>query len=168
MTWRPIKLGDVLSVKHGYAFKSEYYSDEGEFILLTPGNFYDEGGFKHKGEKETFYTGDIPENFILEEKALIIAMTEQMDGLLGSSALIPASNRYLHNQRLGLINVIDEKQIDKHYLFYLFNTREVRHQIRGSASGTKVRHTAPERIYRVKFSCPSIEIQKRIAEIIFA
>ena len=95
-------------------------------------------------------------------------MTEQMDGLLGSSALIPSSNRDLHNQRLGLINVIDEKQIDKHFLFYLFNTREVRHQIRGSASGTKVRHTAPERIYRVKFSCPPIETQKRIAEILSA
>ena len=70
MTWQPLKLGDVISVKHGYAFKREFYADEGEFILLTPGNFYDEGGFKHKGEKETFTLAIFQRISFLKKNAL--------------------------------------------------------------------------------------------------
>ena len=40
------KLGDLLTVKHGYPFKGEFFSDEGEFIVLTPANFFETGGFK--------------------------------------------------------------------------------------------------------------------------
>ena len=98
---------------------------------------------------------------------LIIAMTEQGPGLLGSSALIPQGELYLHNQRLGLIAEIDTNALDKAFLYYLFNTRPVRAQISGSATGTKVRHTAPERIYRVKVSVPTdVKLQFRIASIL--
>jgi len=100
---------------------------------------------------------------------LIIAMTEQGPGLLGSSALIPEDDKYLHNQRLGLIQVKNESVINKHFLYYLFNTKSVRGQISGSATGTKVRHTAPERIYRVKVSVPSsVTEQQRIASVLSA
>ncbi|GBR36206.1 restriction endonuclease S subunit [Acetobacter peroxydans] len=95
-------------------------------------------------------------------------MTEQGEGLLGSSALIPETEQFLHNQRIGLVHSIDVERADKGFLFYLFNTKTVRSQIRASASGTKVRHTAPERIYRVKVSLPSLAEQQRIASILSA
>lgn len=169
MSWRDITLGDAIHVKHGFAFKGQHFSDNGEYIVLTPGNFNEEGGFKLRPEKDRFYTGDIPEDYILEEGDLIIAMTEQGPGLLGSSALISDSDKFLHNQRLGLIQDLDETILDKKYLYYLFNTRSVRGQIRGSATGTKVKHTAPERIYRVKATVPSeVNEQKKIASILSA
>jgi len=96
-------------------------------------------------------------------------MTEQGPGLLGSSALIPDGGKFLHNQRLGLIQDLDETALDKKFLYYLFNTRFVRGQISGSATGVKVRHTAPERIYRVKATVPSkVPEQKKIASILAA
>ena len=87
-------------------------------------------------------------------------MTEQGPGLLGSPAIIPEDDKFLLNQRLGLVNVIDEDLIDKGFLYYLLNTRSVRGQISGSATGTKVRHTAPDRIYRVKVCVPSMCLYK--------
>ena len=39
MSWREITLGSAIRVKHGYAFKGEFFSDSGKYILLTPGNF---------------------------------------------------------------------------------------------------------------------------------
>ena len=42
------------------------------------------------------------------EGDIIVAMTEQGPGLLGSSAIIPEGNRYLHNQRLGLVQSLDD------------------------------------------------------------
>ena len=169
MSWREIQLGDAIRVKHGFAFKGQHFSDSGVHVVLTPGNFNEEGGFRLRPGKDRFYTGDIPEDYILQEGDLIVAMTEQGPGLLASSALIPEGDKYLHNQRLGLVQVLDDSIIDKHFLFYLFNTRAVRGQINGSATGTKVRHTAPERIYRVKAFVPSnVAEQRSIASILSA
>jgi type I restriction enzyme S subunit len=95
-------------------------------------------------------------------------MTEQAEGLLGSSAIIPRSSFYLHNQRLGLVQIRDRKLVDPYFIYYLFNTKPVRQQIRGSASGTKIRHTAPSRIADVKVSVPPLPIQRRIAGILSA
>jgi len=168
MQWRDCKLGDLLEIKHGFAFLGEHFADSGTHIVLTPGNFYDAGGFKHKGDKEKWYRGPILAEYVLKEGDLIVAMTEQAEGLLGSSAIIPCSGRFLHNQRLGLVQLRDPKKADKHFLYYLFNSSPVRQQIRGSASGTKVRHTAPSRIANVKISVPTLHIQQRIAGILSA
>jgi type I restriction enzyme S subunit len=122
MSWRVVQLSDGIHIRHGFAFKSKYFTDTGSYVVLTPGNFKEAGGFRLRPGKDRFYAGDIPEGFILGENDLIVAMTEQAPGLLGSSALIPDSGRYLHNQRLGLIDKIESNLFDKIYLYYLFNT----------------------------------------------
>ena len=167
MTWTEVKLGDAIHVKHGFAFKGQFFTGSGTHVVLTPGNFNEGGGFRLRPGKDRFYSGDIPEEYILKEDDLIVAMTEQGPGLLGSSALIPESGRYLHNQRLGLVQIRDDTAFDTRFLYYLFNTRLIREQINGSATGTKVRHTAPERIYRVTASVPSnVEEQRKIVQVL--
>jgi type I restriction enzyme S subunit len=166
MSWSELSLGEALHIKHGFAFKSKFFSGIGKYVVLTPGNFNEEGGFRLRLEKDRFYSGDISDGYILEEGDLIIAMTEQGPGLLGSPAIIPIGDKYLHNQRLGLIDRLDEGLLDKQFFYYLFNTRMVRGQISGSASGTKVKHTSPERIYRVKVNVPDISDQRKIAMIL--
>jgi type I restriction enzyme S subunit len=68
---------------------------------------------------------------------------------------------------LGLIQNLDYNKLDKNFLYYLFNTRPIRSQINGSSTGTKVRHTAPDRIYRVKAYIPkSVAEQKQIVGLL--
>jgi type I restriction enzyme S subunit len=165
--WRECTMSDLFRVKHGYAFDGKYFTDAGPYVLLTPGNFYDEGGFKLK-VKEKYFTGEVPEEYILRRGDLLVAMTEQAEGLLGSSAIIPENDRFLHNQRLGLITDLRTDRIDKKFLYYLFNSRSVRTQIRASATGAKVRHTAPSRIGEVKVRIPSVATQVKIAGIFSA
>src|SRR5687768_10540280 len=119
MSWSELALGEAIHVKHGFAFKGEFFSDTGKYVVLTPGNFHEEGGFRIRPGKDRFYSANIPEDYVLEEGDLIVAMTEQAPGLLGSSALIPSSDQYLHNQRLGLIDELDETKLEKKFLFYL-------------------------------------------------
>lgn len=164
--WQSYQLGDLFQIKHGYAFESAYFANQGEYILLTPGNFYEEGGFRAKGASEKYYTGDFPQEYLLKQNDLLIVMTEQAAGLLGSSLLVPTDNRYLHNQRLGLIWGIEETKLNKSYLYHLFNSQDVREQIHVTASGTKVRHTSPSKIYQVEIHIPSIHEQQKIAEIL--
>ena len=90
------KLGELLTVKHGWAFKGEYFSDTGAQSLLTPGNFHETGGFKSNEGKERYYIGKYPKEYLCHKGDLIVAMTQQSEGLLGSTALVPEDNRYLH------------------------------------------------------------------------
>lgn len=162
-------LGDLIRVKHGFAFKSEYFSFEsGEKIVLTPGNFYEEGGFKLRPNKDRYYSGDYPHDFLLKKNDLIIAMTEQTYGLLGSPALIPENNKYLHNQRLGKFELLRNNQVSVFFLYYLFHIKGLRDEISNTASGTKIRHTAPERISKIKIPLPPLPIQKKIAAVLSA
>lgn len=166
--WPLTSLQGRISIKHGFPFKSEFFSDEEtNFIVLTPGNFYEEGGFKRQAGKEKFYTGDIPEEYLLKAGDLIVAMTEQAAGLLGSCARVPESGIYLHNQRLGLITT-DSKNILRDYVYHLFKTKTVREQIRLTSSGSKVKHTSPERIYDVQIPLPTVFEQQNIVELLDA
>ena len=165
--WQHRKLGEFFQLKHGYAFKGQFFAESGPYVLLTPGNFYDEGGFKHK-DKEKYYTGEVPEDFILSRGDLLVAMTEQKEGLLGSSAIVPENNLYLHNQRLGLATGLNVERLDKKFLYYLFNSHGVRAQIQATANGAKVRHTSPSRIYEVEVRMLPVEAQRKIASILSA
>jgi len=171
MSWEEIKIGSICKIKHGYAFKGEFFSNEGEYILLSPGNFFESGGLKSKGEKEKYYVGDFPSDYILNEEDLLVVMTDLIQNapILGGCAIVPEDNKFLHNQRLGKITNLDENKIDKKFLYYCLNEENYRGQIRGSATGATVRHTAPERIYNAKVNIPtSLETQKRIAAILSA
>jgi type I restriction enzyme S subunit len=162
-------LGPHIRVLHGFAFKGEYFRSTGDWILLTPGNFFDCGGLKHKGEKEKYYDGPVPPEYVLKRGDLIVAMTDlvQAAPMLGAAAWIPQSDKYLHNQRLGLVTVTSS-ELSKAFLYYLFNHPDVRAQVRSTATGTTVRHTAPERLYKISAPLPPRAIQERIADILGA
>ena len=164
---KPWKMGDFLSVKHGYPFQSEHFATEGHYVVVTPGNFYEAGGFKRIPGKEKYFTAQFPAEYLLKKGDLVVAMTQQTAGLLGSTAIIPADDEYLHNQRIGLIS-FDETVVDKLYLYYLFMSRSVRKQIEDSASGTKIKHTSPDKIYGVIVYLPDIVIQKSVGKLLWA
>jgi type I restriction enzyme, S subunit len=152
--WKEALLSDLCDVKHGFAFQGEFFSDKGEYVLLTPGNFYEEGGYRDRGEKQKYYTGEISRQYILNKGDLLVAMTEQAAGLLGSPILVPSSNKFLHNQRLGLVIQKEGVQWTNEFFYHVFNTREFRKALFDSGTGIKVRHTSPTKIGNVNVSYP--------------
>lgn len=164
--WEEVTVGDFLQVRHGFAFKGEYFTDDGDLVVLTPGNFHDAGGFKEKSGKEKYYSGPVPDGYLLEKGHVVVAMTEQSHGLLGSTATIPNDGHYLHNQRLGLLRVTDPTRLDLRFCYHAMNGLSVRQQIQATATGSKVRHTAPERIRALRIRLPDIETQRLVAGIL--
>jgi len=154
-----------LHVKHGFPFLGEHFSTEGKFVILTPGNFIEAGGFKFDPAKAKYYLGEFPESYLCEKGDLIVAMTEQAEGLLGCAAIVPEDNKFLHNQRIGLITV-DKDSMDRMFTYYLFNSKVVRTQLRLSSSGSKVKHTSPDRIYDVVAPIPLKSEQERISKVL--
>ncbi|MEI1278943.1 restriction endonuclease subunit S [Leptospira venezuelensis] len=163
--WEVKRLGEVLKIKHGHAFQGEYFSDRGEYVLLTPGNFFESGGYRDRGDKQKYYVGPIPSGYILEKGDLLIAMTEQTSGLLGSPLIVPGPGVYLHNQRLGLVELKGDKA-NKIFLFHLFNFYKVRTLIHSKATGTKVRHTSPSKIEDLTLGIPEISEQNQFADFV--
>lgn len=166
-----IGLGDVIDVKHGFPFDGKFFADEGQYILLTPGNCHETGGLRLKGEKEKFFAGEIRDEYLLSAGDMLVVMTDLVNSapILGGSFLIPEDNRYLHNQRLGLVQVLDEKRIDRTFLYYLLNSHSYRAQVRGSASGATVRHTSPGRIKACRVRVPGdVRYQAKIGATLAA
>lgn len=160
-------LGDFISIKHGYAFKGNFISTEDNgIVLVTPGNFAVGGGFKEN--KCKYFTGDYPEDYVLNPNDLIVTMTDlsKNGDTLGYSALIPDTSRiYLHNQRIGLIQIKSNK-LSKDYLYWFMRTRNYQKQIVATASGSTVKHTSPSRICEIEINMPPLEKQERIANLL--
>lgn len=156
--WEEKKLGDFISVKHGFAFKGESISSEPtNYKLVTPGNFKIGGGFK--SERFKYYTkDDFPKEYIFKVDDLIVTMTDlSVDGdTLGYSALIPENykdEKYLHNQRVGKVEF--KKEVSKFFLYYLMKTEDYQWFILSGASGTSIRHTSPSSICSYNFKLPT-------------
>ena len=167
--WTQARLTELVEIKHGFAFKGEFFSDHppGD-ILLTPGNFAIGGGFKD--DKFKYYSGPEPEEYILKEGDLLVTMTDlsKQGDTLGYPAIVPRSgvHRYLHNQRLGKVEILPGAQVLKKYLYYLMRTDLYRNEILASATGTTVKHTSPNRIKVFEFLLPPIPEQRAIARIL--
>lgn len=160
------KVGELCSIKHGWAFAGEFFSDEGDYLLLTPGNAYMSGGIKIRPGKEKFYIGEFPKDYLLRKGDILVILTDlvQEAPLLGGSITIPEDNYFLHNQRLGLVENVNTDLVDRRFLYHLFNSPLYRGQVRASASGATVRHTAPGRIYDCSVTIPKdLATQKSIS-----
>lgn len=162
-------LGDLIDIKHGFAFKGEYFCDEEKKdVLITPGNFKIGGGFKN--DKLKFYDGPIPKDFILRSGDIIVTMTDlsKEADTLGYSAKVPKSEAYtyLHNQRIGLIELLSSS-VDSQFLYWILRTESYQKFVAGSASGATVKHTSPNKIRAFEFKAPKDKLnQKKIALIL--
>lgn len=165
------RLGDLIDVKHGYAFEGRYFQDQKRHdVLVTPGNFAIGGGFKD--DKLKYYEGPVPDEYILQDGELIVTMTDlsKAADTLGYPALVPRNPqfRYLHNQRIGKVIIKRPDRIDRRYLFYLLRDQPYRQEVLASATGTTVKHTSPSRIINYRFNCPQLAEQRAIASTLGA
>lgn len=166
--WQTFNLEDLIEIKHGYAFSSEYFSDkETDKILLTPGNFH-VNGHLYFGDNTKYYFGEASANFYLQNGDLLIVMTDLTKNMniLGNTVILKSDKIVLHNQRIGKIVIKDDKKLDKEFLCYLLNSNFCKKYIKKTATGSTVRHTSNKAIFEIMISMPSFEEQKKIAEIL--
>ena len=160
------KLGEVLDVKRGTSLAGKYYSNTGKYIRLTLGNFnYPNGGFKENTSKsDIYFTGPVNDEFILKKGDIITPLTEQVAGLLGETARIPESDKYIQSGDIGLIKTFEN--LDDSYAYYLISSPIVKKQLGAGAQQTKIRHTSPEKIKDCDVWLPDIIQQRRAGKLL--
>ena len=161
------KLGELVDVARGTSLSGDYYSTKGEYIRLTCGNFdYRNNCFKENTSKDNlFYTGAFKAEFLLEKGDIITPLTEQAIGLLGTTARIPESGKYIQSQDIALIKCKVGK-IDPTFCYYLISSRFVRNQLSAAAQQTKIRHTSPDKIKACTVWIPELDDQKAIGRLL--
>lgn len=158
------KMKEIATIKHGFAFAGEFFTNEDNgIVLVTPGNFKVGGGFQE--EKCRFFTGKFADEYVLKTGDLIVTMTDLSKNAdtLGYGAIVPNSSRvYLHNQRIGLFDYLDST-MNKVYMSYFMQTELYRKHILLGATGSTVKHTSPSRILEADVICPPLNIQTEFA-----
>lgn len=147
--WVVSNLSTLIDIKHGFAFKGEYFSDkETSEILLTPGNVKIGGGFK--ADKFKYYDGPIEDNYVFSEGDMFVTMTDlsKASDTLGYPAIVPdlSGKRLHHNQRLGKVLFSDHPASKEMFVYHNLCSTNYRQNVVGSATGTTVKHTAPKKI----------------------
>ena len=167
MELKKYKLGEILDVTRGASLSGEFYATEGEYIRLTCGNFdYQNNCFKENKSKDNlYYTGDFRSEFLMEKGDIITPLTEQAIGLLGSTAIIPESGKYIQSQDVAKI-ICKEDLLDKDFAFYLISSALVKQQLSAAAQQTKIRHTSPDKIKDCTVWIPELAEQKRISKLL--
>ncbi|MDE7118779.1 MAG: restriction endonuclease subunit S [Bacteroidaceae bacterium] len=167
MELKRYKLGEILDVTRGASLSGEFYATEGEYIRLTCGNFdYQNNCFKENTSKDNlYYIGDFKQEFLMQEGDIITPLTEQAIGLLGSTAIIPESGKYIQSQDVAKI-VCKEDLLDKNFAFYLISSTIVKQQLSAAAQQTKIRHTSPDKIKDCTVWIPCLAEQKRIGNLL--
>ena len=162
------KLGELLDVTRGTSLSGEYFATQGDYMRLTCGNFdYQNNCFKTNTSKDNlYYTGSFNPEFLMTEGDIITPLTEQAVGLLGSTAWVPESGKYIQSQDVAKITP-NKKLLDKKFCYYLISSKVVKHQLSVAAQQTKIRHTSPDKIKDCTVWIPSLEEQAQIGQFLY-
>ena len=162
------KLGDLLEVTRGASLSGEYFATQGDYMRLTCGNFdYQNNCFKSNTSKDNlYYIGNFNQEYLMEKDDIITPLTEQAVGLLGSTAWVPESGKYIQSQDVAKITP-NEKLLDKKFCYYLISSKVVKQQLSAAAQQTKIRHTSPDKIKDCTVWIPSLEEQAQIGQFLY-
>jgi type I restriction enzyme, S subunit len=147
--WVECPIGEICDIRHGYAFDGTDFSNdvtEGKPLVITPGNFTEDGKLLFNEKNAKRFKGKPPAGFQFEVGDLVVVMTDLSSKMkiLGKPAFVETDN-VLHNQRIGRVIFLNDR-IEPRLLYYFMMTGGFLKNIKESATGTMVKHTAPRRI----------------------
>lgn len=149
------KLGDVINLASGYAFKSTNYVEGGKYHIITIANVQDKTISLSKTNHINELPNDLQKHQILDLGDIILSMT----GNVGRVARINVKNCLL-NQRVGKII---PKAVDSDYLYYLLTFGRFKKYMQHKAQGGAQSNLSNKDIGSYPIYLPDIEEQKRIA-----
>jgi type I restriction enzyme S subunit len=157
-----IQLGEVASVRSGFAFKNSDWTESGVPVVKIS-NVKD-GRLEMDGcSFVSRKTANHARDSRLHAGDILIVMT----GYIGDVALVRDHNLpVLLNQRVGRFAVRDQKRLNSHFLFYLLRNPEIRQEIKGRGYGSAQPNVSPTLIHGVRIPLPPLPEQRAIAHIL--
>ena len=179
--WNIGLLENIIDFQNGYSFKSGDLLKEEKpncYAIFKMGNIIKGGGFNPSATKSWIKKSESSDlsKYLIKKGDLLMCMTDMKGNvaLLGHTALMDVDNEYLLNQRVGLLRVSNDIEIDYPYLYLLTNHHIFLTNLRGRAnsgvqvnlSTKEIKHSKiiiPPKIVNQKFN----KVVKPIFDIIF-
>jgi type I restriction enzyme S subunit len=167
MTFRTELAGEHFELRKGLSYKGTNLVDESEVGLLTIDAFITGGGYKRGAEKP--FEGDYKSEYIAEPGDVLLAMTEQQEGLLASPLKVPEDLGGMTEliYSLDVAKVISKTgKISPEFLFNFLRVPLNRRRASYGDTGTTVQRLPYDVIYEQQIPVPSLEEQDKINSFI--
>ncbi|EGK8096031.1 restriction endonuclease subunit S [Campylobacter lari] len=157
--WEVKKLGDIVKLKNGFAFKSNLFCNDGipiirikniqnENIILDDLVFCNPNDYKNNLD-----------NYLIFKNDILIAMSGATTGKIG---LYNLNYKAYLNQRIGLLR-IDNNILRKYIFWFLYCNSE---KNLTNAFGAAQPNLSTEQIHNIKIPLPPLKEQERIVGIL--
>lgn len=172
MSYPCVLLGDYIDILSGFAFKSKNFSADGIPVIkiknIVPPYV--------TLEDLSYVPNEIAESnqkYLLAYNDVLIALTgshiNQMASVVGRIARVKYSTPTLLNQRVGKITVRNENLCNLDYIYYFLSQDHIKIALASKAGGAANQaNISPSDIKQLSIPLPSIQTQRRIADILSA
>jgi len=164
--YRTGHLGEVATVRSGFAFKSKDMGDTGVPIIkiknVTP-PIIDIQDVQRVPDS-VINENDRIKKFALKKGDILIAMTGATVGKVGR---MPGTNEIFYlNQRVGKVFLNKPNQADYDFLYYVLSQETHVREMFGIAHGSAQANISGSQIETLKIPLPPLNVQQRIAHIL--
>ena len=167
MEWKEVRLGDIVSIKSGLAYKGTFIG-KGENILLGMGCVSFKDKFLFSGARP--YEADCDDKYCVEPGDIVLATRQQSDKLpiLAMPAIIPSSlkaKKIIYGT--NLYKVENHSEVTNDFLFWQLKTPDYIDYISSVKTGSVVRMVTKKNVEDYVFRCPPKEVRDRISKLLW-
>lgn len=161
-SWKPI--GNYAKLQGGYAFKSEWFSEEGIRLLRNQNIYHDVIDWSEdKTVRLPVTMVEEFDRFILYEGDIVLTMDRPLiKSGLKASRIRPKDLPCLLLQRVG--RFLCSEEISKDYLFHCLRSQVFTGQISGSERSNAVPHISSKQVEGISIPIPELAVQLEIVE----
>ncbi|MFA5047850.1 MAG: restriction endonuclease subunit S [Patescibacteria group bacterium] len=152
--WEEKKLGNICEYKNGGSYEDSVV-ENGKYNLITLNSIDIDGKLKSNHKKVN------DSDWFLQKGDLVMVLSDVAHGnFLGLVDVIPEDNKYILNQRMGLLRKKDDS-VDLKYLRRYINKKQRYFKLHGQ--GSSQQNLSKGDILKFNIILPKLEEQKKIA-----
>lgn len=164
--WELKKLEEFIDVKNGYAFKGGDFIDEGIPVLKIK-NVKAGKVILSNLSYVSREIADKAQRFRIKQNDLLITMSgNRIDGTpetwVGKVGIFHRDGEYILNQRVSILNILDEEIMSRYFLCQLLSTEEFQYYfISNATSSGGQANISPDLIYNTEIVVPPKEVMQK-------
>jgi type I restriction enzyme S subunit len=164
--WESVKLGEICAITSGHGFKFNEYSNAGVKLLRINNVTFGQIIWDQIAFLPEHYIQEYPK-LVLNEGDILIALNRP---ILGNQLKIGIMKKNdspaILYQRVGRIDIRDNKKIDPIFLYILMRTSFFLKQLAAKLSGSDQPYINPTEMVKITIPLPPLPVQRQIVAVL--
>lgn len=156
--WEIKKIIDFVSIKSGFAFKSNIFEGNGKYGLVTIKNVQDGTFIAECSNRINIIPPKMPDYCFLKTGDILLSLT----GNIGRVCIVHGSD-YLLNQRVA--KLIPQDLGNQAFVYFMFRQKEFRKRLEQIANGVAQQNLSPIETGKIEIIFPSQKLLKKYSII---